>query len=1035
MRFPDNSLNGDLNDNIAPKISGSVTRISASDLNENETVYDLLPVIVNRPPVITKSISEASSPPIKPYTAANATGEAMYQFPDGTVKINLGAKVTLRVKAEQPPILNVENGVPTMIKSTQGLTYVWRKDGQMIVSEYRESLASSVTVKGSQLVFDNMQPRDAGTYTCEISNDIGTVSSEPIQVEVLNLDFDSYFYRNLIKNPYGLDGTNDWSANNDDLTTKALVKTESPQDFIQPNKVNLFGYTMDMMHPRPYQIEPGVIQDLKMTDTFLKSGASYFTRTRYKFETKGGSFLVRAYQDIDLSDIQWLIKGGVFGVEGVRAFFSCYIGMALPSFIPVKELISLDQRTKDTNYVMSRPRVSAQNFLMAGPSHGPNENVSVYFEEYDNETRLTSKLMREDGSVNEVSERIAFTDPWSKRMANYWGQQYYKNDIYGLGEKSKSDGRDATLFTADELYPDPKTRFTYGQYVEFNKAIIAKLNPQTTKVRITLNFNTTDWRLFEMWRDAYEQGDEILDFVSWEAPYERHKWTRPALDWGKLIVPQLVSGDAVKDRLSADQLKTYKSKTIVEKAGSAQDPRGMVTGLNLALLPVLTQHRDATNYYTSITLAPNETPQSTLESGLQVGRDYDPYGLATRKLNLQFGFNTSPTPKLNKLGRVVMDHKLELGLSIQNPGEKTAKRLDVDADNLLPFAPNKGVFYEKSNTLKQASSNMAALSSYIRYNTTSKDLKLAAFSTYKKTAVDPLHDDKYVLVDGGERAPLQGDEEFKVWNNKVRFELLFSLPSSSVQQTQVNTIFSGAPQPPTYPRLQKYELTIDFSNKNNKKALLKRTAAMPGQGAGSFELSYEIDPYGKLIMQMPDNLVYGSSIIGGWGYTAKKEDIVIADTPINLLRGLKESVIVPGVRQSKGVEVLDHVNSIIDKVRSTSQSRISGSAAYTELNTLERYYKQLDSYQKGLIQNISQPQFAAVEAICKTSITVNWTDLFGAPKLRNTTEMPSLIGVRPVPYADTEDLGGSPSYGEDEFGLSYSINYLPIKDSGWGTYN
>jgi hypothetical protein len=1035
MRFPDNSLNGDLNDNFAPKISGSVGRIPVSDVNENETVYDLLPVIINRPPVITKSISEASYPPIKPYTAANATGEAMYQFPDGTVKINLGAKVTLRIQAEQPPILNVENGVPTMIKSTQGLTYIWRKDGQMIVSEYRESLASSVTVKGSELVFDNMQPRDAGAYTCEISNDIGSVSSEPIQVEVLNLDFDSYFYRNLIKNPYGLDGTNEWSANNDDLTTKALVKTESPQDFIQPNKVNLFGYTMDMMHPRPYQIEPGVIQDLKMTDTFLKPGASYFTRTRYKFETKGGSFLVRAYQDIDLSDIQWLIRGGVFGVEGVRAFFSCYIGMALPSFIPVRELISLDQRTKDTNYVMSRPRISPQNFLMAGPSQGPNENVSVYFEEYDNETRLTSKLMQEDGSVREQSDRVAFVDPWSKRMWKYWGQQYYKNDIFGLGETSKGDGRDATLFTADELYPDQKTRFTYGQYVEFNKAIIAKLNPQTTKVRITLNFNTTDWRLFEMWRDAYEQGDEILDFVSWESPYERHKWTKPALDWGKLIIPQLVSGDAVKDRLSADQLTTYKNKPIAEKAGAAQDPRGMVTGLNLALLPVLTQHKDATNYYTSITLAPNETPQSNLESGLVVGRDYDPYGLATRKLNLQFGFKTSATPKLTNLGKLVTEHKLELGLSVQNPGQKNSVRLDVDANSLLPFAPNKSVFYEKSQVLKQAASDMTAMSSYIKYNTTNKAAKPGAFNTYKKLALDPLHKDKYVLVDGGERAPLQGDEESKVWNNKVRFELLFSLPSSSVQQTQIFTVTTGAPQPPIYPHLQKYELTVDFSNKSDKKVLLKRTTTMPGQGGGSFELPYEIDPYGKLICTIPDGVVYGPAALGGWGYTANKGDITINDTPINLLKGLKESIISSGVRQEKGKEVLDHVDTIIDKTKASSQAMISGSVTYNQLNTLTAYRTQLESYQKGLVQNINQSLYKGVEEVCKTSIVVKWTDLQGAPKLRNTTEMPSLIGVRPVPYSDTEDLGGSPSYGEDEFGLSYAINYLPIKDSGWGTYN
>ncbi len=43
-------------------------------LDENATVYDLIPVIINKPPVVVRAVSEASTPPIKPYAAADASG-------------------------------------------------------------------------------------------------------------------------------------------------------------------------------------------------------------------------------------------------------------------------------------------------------------------------------------------------------------------------------------------------------------------------------------------------------------------------------------------------------------------------------------------------------------------------------------------------------------------------------------------------------------------------------------------------------------------------------------------------------------------------------------------------------------------------------------------------------------------------------------------------------------------------------------------------------------------------------------------------
>jgi hypothetical protein len=606
MRFPDNTLIGDLNDNFSAKTSGSLVAYGSSSINENETVYDLLPVIVNRPPIIIASITQASTPKIQPYSTADASGKHMYTFPDGTVKIGLGATISFSIKAEQPNVLNVENGVPTMMIPTLGLVYTWRKNGNIISSYKVDSLSTSLIVDSNTVSIKNIQPEHAGSYTCDVSNDIGTISSEAINVEVLNLDFDSYFYKNLIKNPYGLEDTNEWNSLSDDLTTKTFSKAPS-EDFIKPNELNKFGYTIDMMHPRPYQIDTGVIKNLDMTKAILSNNASYFTRSRYKLIKDGGNFLVRAYQDIDVTDIEWLIKGGVYGIEGVRAIFSCYIGNGLSSFTPVQELIDPGTRLDPKNYAMDKPRISAKNFLMAGPSTGPQETVYITLEEYDNETRLPSTILNNNNSISRQNERITLLDPWTKRIGNYIGRKYYDTDVYGIGQLSQGDARDSTLFTAQELYPTESLRYTYGQYAEFNKVVLDRLNPKTTKVRVVMNFETSDGRLFDNYL-AIRGGnsDEPYEFGTSEQPYNRNSWIRTANYWETSVVNQQTRFDKNKDKNYRDYIPL------------ANDPRGMITALNLSLIPILTQDKNTTRQHTGITLTQNGTPQSKVPTGLSL---------------------------------------------------------------------------------------------------------------------------------------------------------------------------------------------------------------------------------------------------------------------------------------------------------------------------------------------------------------------------------------------------------------------------------
>lgn len=710
-RFQNGSLIGDLNDNVSAETSGSLINYNLSDTNENETQYDLLPTIVNKPPEIVTSIFDASTPAIQSSALADASGRYMYIFPDGTVKVNLSATITLRVEAEQPHILNVENGILKILPPKQGLTYVWRKDGLTMNSYTIDDLHSITTVNQNAIVFENIQPEHAGTYTCEIINDIGSVFSEPITLEILNPDVDSFFYRNLVKNAYGESGTDEWNANNQDLATKVFSKTPS-EEFMKPHKTD-FGYTVDMMHPRPYQVESGVIRNMDMTNDLLKTNASYFTRTRYKYEKVGGSFLVRAYQDIDLTDLEPVIKGSVFGISGVRAFFSCYIGNGISNYIPVRELVDPAKRQGILDYVQVRPRLSLENFLNSGPANSLDESVYVTVEEFNNEMRLPSLLLNSDGTVRSQANRVLIRDPWSSRLSKYWGRKYYTADRYGLGETSAGDIRDQILYVGTELYPDHRTRYNYGQYIEFHKAIFEHLNPNTNKVRITMNFETKDARIFDNWLEAHENMEEVREFTQYELPNQKHHFSKPVLQ---------NSGDTVVNMIR--NLPINKEKLLEKAVPAAEPPRGLVTALNFSLIPILTQQPETTKHFTISTLKTNDTVASSVGSGLGAGRPYDPYNVLTKRWQLTFKHYSDTAPRLDNDYKIVTEDRIEVQIDVVEPNprrplffhKKRVRRMHVDPLRFLPFHSGTPITTEAADLFTQEDiQEYNFLSGYIRY--------------------------------------------------------------------------------------------------------------------------------------------------------------------------------------------------------------------------------------------------------------------------------------------------------------------------------
>lgn len=879
MRNSDGTLNGDLNDNLPALTSGSMARYASSSLDENQTTYDLLPVVINRPPSIVSSITDTSIPSIKPYSTADASGDHMYIFPDDSVKINLGATITLKLEAEQPSVFNVENGIPKIIPSKVGLNYVWKKDGNILTSYDIESLQSELRITNNMLEFVNIQPEHAGTYTCEVSNDIGTVISEPVTLEILNLDFDSYFYKNLVQNPYGKSGTDNWESSTSDLISKPFSDTPS-QEFAKPTALNIFGYTPDMLHPRPYQIDAGIIKGFDMTRDLLKGG-TYFTRTRYKYTKKGGVHLIRAYQDIDLTDIEWLVKGGVFGVEGVRAAFSCYIGNALDTFFPTEELVDPTKRLNAKNYLSRYPRISVENFLNSGPSTGQPGYVYVTLEEYDNETRLASRVLNSDGSTTLRTDRILLYDPWTKRTYNYWNRKYYTKDAngrdkYSLGFESNGNFTDSILFIADELMPDIERRYTYGQYVEFNKVLIDRLHPNTTKIRITMHFETNDGRLFSSFKEEYEESDEPFEFHGWAKPYKRHTFNQSE-------TPPDYTG-FISYRIEA--LAKNKNKPRIEREPPAMDPRAMVTAFNLTLIPILTQNNATTEYYTNQMLSLNDTPASATPSGLEAGRGYDPYGLSTRRLLVEFKFNADARCFLDNDAVIRQQCGLDFVLHQVYPQQTSSVKYPIDSSTLYPFPKNSVMAIEAVTlplTQPAVNKEKTDIKAYIRERFLYKKPKSSNTVMQPATWLgDNSNGGGWIIREQGRLSEPTNDTEAR-WKSKARFQLNFALPLTSgiYDQTQLDgpSTPAGADYPAGYPYygLQSYFLEIDFTNASepdpsgrgvsgSKVTISRPDNLFPGKGTVSFDVSHSTDVYGALRCQIPNSMLTSKISKGGMQY-------------------------------------------------------------------------------------------------------------------------------------------------------------------------
>lgn len=552
-------------------------------LNENDTQYDLLPVRINNPPTIIRSMAEASVPKIKPAAMAGLTEEdCMYLFEDGAVKVHAGTTLTLQVEAEQPNTLNVENGELIIKPSQAELLYQWTFDGVPVsLFERDDSQRATKIVQGNKLIITNMIPKWAGLYNCIVSNDIGPTDGGSINLEVYNSDVDGFFYSNLVTNPNGLaeDGTlstSGWESVTGEVAVASIARDtvgERDKSIITDPFNNNVNWTQEMMFPRPYQINKGILRNSSVTNL-----RSYFTRQKYQYAFNQGTTVMQIYQDIDLTDLEDHIKGSIYGVSGVGAIISCYLGMAIYNYEPAYPYITPDLRARSSNYYLGSARLSFQNYYKTGPGF-VKERAYVDIEEYSIGERVVSMY---NGSKQINPIRII--DPWNSRLPKYDNQIYYQGgqDYLAPDGPSKGDNRDRHLWVADELFPTQDSRYTFGQYAEFNKVIINKLNPKTDKIRLIYtveSLGNLDYTIYDGGRDIHRQiTNGILECPGWEGSWNSD-------------TAENKEGSTVERAVFSHIQANYKANkswpdSIEERIPKASDSRALATGFNVSLVPL-----------------------------------------------------------------------------------------------------------------------------------------------------------------------------------------------------------------------------------------------------------------------------------------------------------------------------------------------------------------------------------------------------------------------------------------------------------------
>ena len=571
-----------------------------SSLNEDLTVYTLYPGPPAEPPVILREIGSY----FKPISEKRPNEYGIYVDENNTITTIVNQNITLQIEAYSK--IDIVNGQVTTKIGEDELQYVWKRDGVQIRA------TETAQPNRNKIQLNNLQEKDSGAYTCEITNDVGTVVSDILTIVVQDPIGVTGLYNNLVTNGNGDQQLQAWtevSTGGREVTSKTLanntngtILTGNPardaavRGYVYPDHFNSVDLEITPFNPTS-EVDANAPVFEKEPNSTLLGNLTYFTRSNIINYDQDASKKVQIYQDIDVNSIQKYIKGVVYGVEGIQITLQCFLGNAISYFLNKKLQLPPSGNNRVpvdlVGFQIQRPLPRLQSANLDYVEVRVEDYTRVYVEEYNG-----ASLVKIHGPL---------LDPYrSKVIKQMVTAQDGTGDVYDTGYVTYENARfEEQIGRTNNLYKyfeengiDPG-KHSLGQLIFLRKLEIPKLNENTNKLRVKVIFEHEGFQQFEF--DA--PGDKVKRF------------TTPSI----LLMPSYTRDVATNQSSNQDfVVNNYKFK----KAALPQDPtpsevfplygqpRHFATGFYLSASPIFIRSSQVTLPNLDVVMDTSETPNT-----------------------------------------------------------------------------------------------------------------------------------------------------------------------------------------------------------------------------------------------------------------------------------------------------------------------------------------------------------------------------------------------------------------------------------------
>lgn len=474
-------------------VRARLTPIQNITINEDLTTYTLYPGDLNRLPIITKEIGSFFTPLVLKNTLP---GPYVDEF--NSITSIKGQRLELQIEAFNE--VDVQDGVVVSGTGAQNLTYTWKKDGITIQSNL------SRVVSENKIIFSALQEGDSGTYSCEVSNDVGITTSDQLILNVVDPIGNDSFFTNLVQNPTGDQNLLFWtevSAGGGEITVSKL-KDDTEGNFYTDNpnqNADIRGYAYPThfneaeLSDGPFiatdELSANAPTDKKVSNEELLGNLSFFTRSRIKPYNNNGSKKVQLVQDVDLSEVVNFINGSVYGVRGVQANFQCFLGSSISYFLTKSGLQGQPRFLVDSfGFLRSLqyPRLRQENKGVVEPRY--EDQTNVYIEEFSNNTKIRVHKPLWDPYRTSASPQQVVLPNGASYLTGFLNYENAENPADRIGN-------DENLFDFFENYGIDANTSNLGQLIFLRKKEIETLDKRTNKIRIRVEFIHDGFQQFE----------------------------------------------------------------------------------------------------------------------------------------------------------------------------------------------------------------------------------------------------------------------------------------------------------------------------------------------------------------------------------------------------------------------------------------------------------------------------------------------------------------------------------------------------------